>query len=304
MDKEVISSLVIARHHLHNCEFAGTARHAIAEGYSAIDAVLSALIISKSVEPPRNHKAKLDLARATFPDVFQNYEEKYPTGRGFFPGVDWDELIAFYKEWLAARYEEFDARPAHVGGRRAEAEAAFRCAVRRLAADWGVPASDVDKRVEELSLGAGVSEVERALGEAHDRRFADAEAYGERYGAKLGTKMSETSNFATLSIIADDTLTQSIIREDREIADECAVLYLRFLGLVEKIQERRLAHFAGDRYPDDIDASHLEEAPNLIISLKARYSGATVSEFGESIGRMLANAMKMVAKHEPTAPTS
>jgi hypothetical protein len=212
VDKEVIDSLVIARHHLHNCEYAGTARHAIAEGYSAIDAVFSALLISKAIDPPRNHKVKLDQTRATFPDVFRSYEETYPTGRGFFPGVEWDELVAFYKEWLAARYEEFAASPAHVGGRQGEAEAAFRCAVRHIETDWAVPSGDVDRRVEEMAFGPGASAVERALSDAHDRRFAEAEAYGERHGAKLGTKMAETSNFATLSIIADDPLTQSIIR--------------------------------------------------------------------------------------------
>ena len=89
MDDEVLLKLSIAEQSLHHANFAGTVRQAVADGYSAIDAALSALLLHDGNDPPRNHKSKFDLARQKYPGAF----------------ADWDNLEAFYHEWLASRYD-------------------------------------------------------------------------------------------------------------------------------------------------------------------------------------------------------
>jgi hypothetical protein len=71
----------------------------------------------------------------------------------------------------------------------------------------------------------------------NERRGEEAERYGEMYGAPLGTRLAETSNYCALAITADDALTQRIIEKDELIAEECSEFYEHFIRLVEHIQE-------------------------------------------------------------------
>jgi hypothetical protein len=41
IDEDVLASAVIAKQYVHHAGFAGTARQIVAEGYSAVDAILA-----------------------------------------------------------------------------------------------------------------------------------------------------------------------------------------------------------------------------------------------------------------------
>jgi hypothetical protein len=45
MNEDVLLRLAIAKQYAHHANFAGTPREAIADGYSAVDAMLSALLV-------------------------------------------------------------------------------------------------------------------------------------------------------------------------------------------------------------------------------------------------------------------
>ena len=77
------------------------------------------------------------------------------------------------------------------------------------------------------------------MGDAHDRLFAAAEAAGEERGSRLGTKLAAPTNYCELDVMTGDELTQRVIKDDEDIADEAARVYHAFVDLVERIQEKR-----------------------------------------------------------------
>jgi hypothetical protein len=56
MDGDVVLTLSLARLYGHHANFAGTPRQAIADGYSAVDAVCTALLRQAGLKQPKNHK--------------------------------------------------------------------------------------------------------------------------------------------------------------------------------------------------------------------------------------------------------
>jgi len=46
---------------------------------------------------------------------------------------------------------------------------------------------------------------------------------------------------------AGDELTQSILRDDKEIAADAAMVYQKFIEMIEKLQAKRLDHLSGGK---------------------------------------------------------
>ena len=291
LDPHITLKLAIAKQHAHNASFAGSARHAIAEGFSAIDSVFSALLIYAGIEPPRNHRHKLELVQKHFPGIFNAVIEKTKNRGSYAPGVSWDMLQDFYQSWLSARYDEFSASAATVGLRAREAQQVINCALRFFANEHHTDYYQLLLVIDAVAFGYGNSAVSDAIGEAHERRFAAAEAYGEKHGSKLGSKFAETSNYCELSIIADDPLTQAIIKQDTEIANACADLYEQFNRIVEDIQLNRLIRTAGTDDIEKCEFAKADEVPNFLISLKMRYHGASIAENAERWGKIFATGL-------------
>lgn len=304
LNPQIALKLAIARQHTHNASFAGSARHAIAEGFSAIDSVFSALLIYAGVEPPRNHRHKLDRVRELYPDIFNAVIEKTAHGGSYAPGVSWDALLDFYQSWLSARYDEFSATAAIAGRRTREAQQAINCALRFFASEHHVDYYPLSVAIDAVAFGHGNSAVSDAIGEAHERRFAAAEAYGEAHGSKLGTKFAETSNYCELSVVADDPLTQAIIEQDDDIANACVDLYEQFNRIVEDIQQKRLLRTAGTDDIQKCEFTQANEVPNFLLSLKMRYHGASIAENGERWGQVFATGLDALMKgiELPTSP--
>ncbi len=156
---EVLLKLSLAKQYIHHANFAGAPRHAIADAYSAVDLVLSALLLNDGIKPPFNHKRKLDLVRKEYPNVFASEHVKGRNYSRFLRGVDWDSLEQFYKEGLDSRYDTFSMRPMLASNRVHEAHSAFSAAVRFLAKKEGLDPQELETRICILAFSYEFSEV-------------------------------------------------------------------------------------------------------------------------------------------------
>lgn len=299
--QDVVLKLALALQYAEHANFAGTARQAVADGYSAIDAAMSAILTQDDIEPPRNHKRKLDLVRSAHPTMLAPNVKRRGNSATYSPGGDWDSVEDFYRQWLESRYSNFDLSPARASGRVVEAHQFINAATRVIARRMKIGARKLDRQASEQAFGTDHSELGLAVGMMHDRLFSEAEQFGEMYGSKLGTKLASTTNYCELDIATGDQLTQAIIGEDEEIAAEGARVYAEFNKLIEKIIERRLERILGDRDDEAANAAALNESPNFMLSMKARYHGATVKESGERWGRILAAGLGSAFRKPPRA---
>lgn len=280
MDGDVVLTLSLARLYGHHAHFSGTPRQAIADGYSAVDAAFTALLRNAGIKQPRNHKHKLDLVRSTFPTVFDAATIQHGNAVTHIPGTDWESLEDFYNEWLASRYDHFEMSAAVASSRVREALNVVGAAIRWVAAEAGLPTEELEAQVSTRAYGFDFSEVSASVGGAHDRLFAEAEAEGDAGGSKLGMKLAATTNYCDLDVMASDALTQGIVRDDREIAEEAARVYHAFVELIDRVQAKRLDVISGGKPYGKCTVAEINQAPDFMFSMKARYHGGTTAEIG------------------------
>lgn len=295
LKREVIEKLAIAEQFSHNAQYAGVARQAVADGYSSIDALFSAILVENGEEPPRNHKKKLDRARNIAPNIFVTRKERSGNSFSYWGGIEWDEIEKFYHEWLESRYDVFDMAAGLARARVATVISANQFVVRHLAEkskkDW----FDLWSVVRRSTYGYHESAIEEGLSRAHDYLFAEAEALGERVGRKLAIKMTSTTNFCGADIIAGDDVTRQLIENDQEIADHAVDVYVSFCRLMDKVRSRR-AEIIRSENPDMDHGAAFNRATEFMLSMKAKYHGETLSNTGEMIARMLAQSMGRLDK--------
>lgn len=239
MKQEVLDKLAIAEQFSHNAQYAGVARQAVADGYSSFDALFSAVLVDAGETPPRNHKAKLDRVRAYAPDIFATRQERHENSFSYWGGIEWDDIEAFYHEWLQSRYETFDMAAGLARVRVGSTISANQFVIRWLAEKHGRDWFELTGEVSRATYGYFDSAMSDVLAQAHDYLFSEAEALGERVGRKLGIKMASTTNFCGADIIAGDEITRKLIEQDQEMADHAADVYVSFCRLMEKVRTRR-----------------------------------------------------------------
>ena len=282
MSDDVLFKFSIAKQYAQHADFAGTPRQAVADGYSAVDAVFSALLLHRGLTPPRNHKQKLDLVRHHFPNVLD--AERIVNGNSaiFCRGTDWTSIESFYNEWLFSRYDTLTMSAGQAVARVHEAHGVISGAIRFMARERGIKSFfDLETTIAELAFGYEFSEISTAVGEVHERLFWEAEQYGELCGAKLGTKLAATTNFCSLDLISGDDLTRSILKDDMEVATEAAHLYDRFIKLVELIDKKRLDQMSGGKAFKYCSREDHDQTPDFMLAMKARYHGSTMKETAE-----------------------
>ena len=292
MKDDVLLSLAIATQFAHHASYAGAPRQAIADGYSAIDAVLSALLLSVPEEPPRNHKAKLIKAKQLFPKIFDEHVENTgSSGISFSGGVPWADIEEFYVQWLDARYAKFDVPANEARQRVMQANRVVDAAKRYIAGTEKVEFIEVDNAVRESAFGFGDSEHYQALSDAHDHLFQKAEELGERLGRKLGIKMADVTNFCDLDLVAGDQATVEIIKADKAIASECAAIYIRLCALTDDLRNKRCEKFAKDKGVDISDADVVNASPDFMFSLKFKYHGETTVHTAANLAALIGKAV-------------
>ncbi|MGK0489907.1 hypothetical protein [Sphingomonas echinoides] len=298
MNPDTIAKLAIAEQFSHNAQYAGVPRQAAADGYSAIDALFSAILADEGVKPPRNHKEKLDTVRARVPHIFDTHREQRGSSFTYMGGIPWDEIELFYREWLASRYDEFDMTAGKARERVAMMLSANTFVIRWLAEKHGEEWIEVLAEVSRAAYGYAHSETSSALSDAHDRLFSEAEQLGERVGRKLGIKMASTTNFCGADIVAGDDLTRQIIEEDRAIAEHASAVYVDFCRLMDRIRSQRAERIRTDS-PGMDHGSAFDLATDFMLSMKAKYHGERLSDTGARLGEMLSQAMQRTFEQAP-----
>ena len=291
MNQETIAKLAIAEQFSHNAQYAGVPRQAAADGYSSIDALFSAILADEGVTPPRNHKQKLDAVRARVPQIFDTWREQRGASFTYMGGIPWDEIEAFYREWLASRYEQFAMTAGKARERVAMMLSANTFVIRWLAVKHGEKWFDVLDEVSRAAYGYAQSETSMALSDAHDQLFSEAERLGERVGQKLGIKMASTTNFCGADIVAGDDLTRQIIEEDHEIASHASSVYVNFCRLMDRIRSQRAERIRADN-PDLDHGEAFDLATDFMLSMKAKYHGERLSDTGARLGEMLSQSIQ------------
>jgi hypothetical protein len=292
VSEDVLRYLVIACRQLDNAKFAGSPRYAIAEAYSAVDSCFSALLVDAGQVPPRNHKDKLDSVRKLDTHILDGYQEATPGGGTLVAsGVSWARVETFYQDWLAARYAEFSARPTDARVRCVEGHRVFGFVIRSVAKKHAIAPMEFEDKVRTSAFGYLFSETDVATSDVNERRAEEAERYGEMYGAPLGTRLAETSNYCALAITAGDALTQRIIETDGLIAEECSEFYEHFIRLVEHIQDRRRRALTPTD-PKATERREPDETPDFMLALKMSFCGQKVSELAGEFAQLLGLAPK------------
>lgn len=287
MRQDVLEKLAIAEQFSHNAQYAGVARQAVADGYSSIDTLFSAILIDAGEDPPRNHKRKLDLARDRAPDVFATREERSENSFTYWGGIEWEDIEAFYREWLQSRYETFEMSAGQARGRVAMVLGANQFAVRWLAEKHGEDWFELGAAVSRATYGYYESAISEGLSRAHDFLFSEAEALGERVGRKLGIKMASATNFCGADIIAGDEITRRLIEQDQDIANHAVDVYISFCRLMEKVRSQRVELILLENPGMDHGAA-FDIATDFMFSMKAKYHGEKLSDTGEALARNLA----------------
>ena len=290
MKLEIIEKLAIAEQFAHNAKYAGVARQAIADGYSSIDALFSALLIDEGETPPRNHKQKLNAVRQRVPSLFDTRNEKSGAGYAFMGGIEWDLIESFYSEWLQSRYELFDL-PASIARRRVgTAVSANWFVIRWLADKHRLDCYELRATVARATYGYDDSMIEDALGRAHDYLFSEAEARGEELGRKLSFKMASVTNFCDADIIAGDEVTRKIIEQDDKLAQHAADVYVSFCRLMDKVRSQR-AELIMSNNPNMDHGAAFDLATEFMLSMKVKYHGERLTNTGDNIARMISVAL-------------
>jgi hypothetical protein len=295
MKEEVLLRLALAKQYAHHARFAGTPRQAVADGYSAVDAMLSALLVYSGLEPPKNHKTKFETARKAFSNAFAAESVQRGNAWTFSPGADWNSLEEYYKKWLASRYAEFVMDPGVAASRVREANAVVNSGIRFLAKAEKMEADALDEAASVRAFGYKYSETSIAVGDVHDILFDQAERFGDEHGSRLGTKLAATTNYCDLDLTAGDKLTQRIILEDKEIAVDAAHLYHQFVQLVDKIQEKRLERICEGRPIENCTPEQVIDTTDFMVSLKARYHGGTIPLVGVPWSEALKGVLSCVS---------
>ena len=303
MKQEIIERLAIAEQFSHNAQYARVARQAVADGYASVDAMFSAFLEDEGVVPPRNHRQKLEEVRRRAAAMFDERRERCGSGFSYMGGIDWADLETFCREWLTSRYERFEMSAGFARGRVAMTLQANNLGVRWLADRHGEDWIDVQAAVSRAAYGYDQSRTTEALSHVHDYLFAEAEAYGERIGRKLATKMASVTNFCGADIVAGDDITRGIIEEDERIARHASRVYVDFCRLMEEIRTKRLEAIQARDPAIGFDEA-LDAATDFKLSMKAKYHGEPLSDIGEGVSRMIERSITMMPAEAPCEEVS
>lgn len=176
-----------------------------------------------------------------------------------------------------------------------EALAAVDSGIRFLAKAEKMEADALDEAASVRAFGCKYSETSNAVGDVHDIHFNQAEMYGDEHGSKLGTKLAATTNFCDLDLTAGDALTQQIILEDLEIAEDAARVYHLFVQLVDKIQGKRLERICEGRPIENCTPEQVIDTTDFMVGLKARYHGGIIPIVGVPWSQALKGVLSCVS---------
>ena len=280
---DVEDRLFTAYAQYENANYAGTSRQIISEGYLSIDNIMTALLLDAGIDPTYNHQIKKKSFFKHFPNVLDEKITQGKNSRSIRPGVTKEEVDSFYDEWQKIRYSSYKITSYECRIRIIQVANIFQASIEYLAEKYSLNTCQLGEYIATTVNGCSLSAVDEHISRIHDERFDEAERIGEYLGCKLGIKMSETSNFCELGLSSDDEITQTLLRDNEEIAKIAGEVYTKFLQLTDKICVIRKNQMEENL---KCTASSVENARNFVLSLRVRYLGATILQEARDISNL------------------
>ncbi len=289
---EILNSLTAACRNCRNAIYSGTRAHALTEGYSSIDACFSALVYASganaSEQQFRNHKVKLLWVKEKYPNLFQSKDGLTLTTH-VINHVTWEEIEAYYRLWLQARYSRIELSVYQSSDKIKQAEFIYQTVCCSIADAHDISYHALRERIEFSAFGGVDDTVNRAVSNAiadYEKAFTDRIV--ERGGSKIVAALNPVLH-TNLAFTTDDPATQEILQTDPVIAKYALDSHSAFLNVIKRIQHLRVNE-------PTMSGTNLE--PNLfmdfVLSLNIKFHGGSVDEISEGISAI---QFSQVARH-------
>ncbi|MFA0658154.1 hypothetical protein AB4619_03350 [Vibrio splendidus] len=274
MNPDVEVKLIKGLEQLIAAGSAGIGRSVVADGYSAVDNYFSALLISKNLDNPFNHRKKLGIALNLIGSDLKA------------AGIKQQKIIDFYDVWQKTRYSMEPISPSDSFKYRNLADTLCSIVSAQIAKSEGICVEDLSEKIYTSLLGGRWQAYQESLSHIHEHWQSQLEQLGESgYGSKLGNKLANPSNFCELTLLSDDEFIKKALADTEVVNIEVAELYNSYLNLVTK-----LVNFRGEQ------GVELNDIPNFSLSLRMRYSGETAEETGSRFGSAFAQAIAQIVQ--------
>jgi len=277
LKSEVKDRLITGLAQYLSAQSAGSSKFAVADSYLAIDNYFTAVLLTKEIDPTKNHQEKLKLMWKHFENVFKKAK------------VDKTDLQKFYQCWQDVRYSSTIPTPHETLIYLRISNRIINGITSQIATTTAISADELEEQIYIEVLGGRWSSFEEECSHIHEAWQQEAEIQGEMgFGSKIGNKALNPSNFSEIRAMADDHVTKEILSNDPTIGSSIAKFYESFLNLVVLIQCARDEH---GMTPNEI--------PNFMLSLKIAYHGRTCKEIsGDWIKRTTKALKARVLSHK------
>lgn len=265
MREEVFKLLVLSEIYALQARSGGSGRDATINGYSAIDAALSALLKCGGRGTIKEHDRKLRRSLELYPGILARAETTE------------EELNQLLIKWLRVRYSDHQVTPRESLETLRLMDRVLRAVVEEICQRTGDQAERVFDDIQIVILGSTYPAVTEAVSEVHDHiEFEIERSAEEGDGYKLSSKLLNASRFCDLFVHASDDVSKILLAENEALARRFATIYKEFVDAADTLQMARLA-----------SGLDLDEAVNFSLSLRLGYNGLSVRETAEEFSRML-----------------
>ncbi|MGQ4834533.1 MAG: hypothetical protein ACP6IS_11650 [Candidatus Asgardarchaeia archaeon] len=273
MKKDTRESLLVGFYYYLAAQAAESTKAMISDGYQALDNFFSALLIElRNINPPKNHKVKLNIVLNEFGDLFKN------------KSIEEDTLKQFYYSWLNVRYTSKIPTTKEAINFLRVMHKVFDTILEEISKHNGMKKDELENLLYEEQLSGRWTAIDEEIAMIHEAWQSELERLGEMgVGSKLGNKLINPSNFCNILASSDDSLTREIIAKDKKVAEIIGEIYQKFLDIVEHIRYLRFQR-----------GIPFDEAPNFVFGLRINYHGQNVKDFIKDFAQLLKEALSKI----------
>ena len=264
--------------------------------YSALDNSLSALVLLRGEQPPKEHGKKIGRFRYLYPAAKERLK--------CAPRLD-----KYLKKWKEVRYEGAESSVAEFSEIVRSAHELFDCAIVELGGEIKQDPSEVLEALRRKAAQERLETWREEIGEDQENLFTHLQTSVEG-GAGFTAAATHLSNFINLNIETDTPALRDLLQKHPKVSEAVVELYKKFLALVEDTHMwnfSRLGDEAGFTHeavkaghrPSDSELTKLMSAGadfRLVVLLS--YRGRNLIEHMNHIWASLAEARKKFVEEE------
>jgi hypothetical protein len=258
VDDEVMKRLEVSKTFLATAWAAGSGRHAVVDGYLAVDNALSALLVDRGKNPRAGgHKDKISQA-------FEHAASAFSALR-----VSEEDLDDFRFRWDGFKYSRSEVSPREAVRYLRLANRAFTAVATHLAQRDSTTFEELDEELQVRVFGYQYSLTEERLAELDHQLQWQLEVEGEQSGSKLANKVFNTNRLIAVMPLSEAQDVREAFATNEVVAGKVVDLYSTFIGLVDHLQMLRAAEGDFDRPTD------------FTLSIRLSYTGMTMTQMAE-----------------------